>query len=425
MTTLTQTSTTTSTLWPRDSGANAHGHFEIGGCDAVDLVREFGSPAYIVSEDELRRRAQEYMDAFAAAGHSNFDVLFASKAFPSLAVYRVLVEHGLSCDAASAGELFLALRGGMDPARICLHGNAKTDDELRYAMQCGVGYVVVDSFDEIERLSRLVQGMQDVLVRVTPGIRPTTHVSISTGQSDSKFGFGMVDAPDAIAQIESTGNLNLRGLHVHIGSQIMDLEPFAHAVEAIAPLGDFEVYNLGGGLGVAYLSDDRPKSIGEYVKQKVQAVHTHLGRDKRILIEPGRSIVANAGVTLYSVVSVKHNVSTYVAVDGGMSDNLRPMLYSSPYEAALANRFDAHANVACRLVGKHCESGDVIVPDACLNDPAVGDVVVTPVTGAYGHAMANNYNAMLRPPVIFCKDGHAQVVVRRESFEDLAARDVF
>jgi diaminopimelate decarboxylase len=421
MTSLTQTTTT---LWPRDSGTNAYGHFEVGGCDAVDLVREFGSPAYVVSEEELRMRVREYVDAFEAIGHTDFDVLFASKAFPCLAIYQALVEEDVSCDAASAGELFLALKGGMDPERICLHGNAKTDEELRYALQSGVGYVVVDSFDEIERLSGLVRGEQNVLVRVTPDIRPTTHASISTGQADSKFGFGMVDARDAIERIESADRLRLKGLHVHIGSQIMDLGPFTAAVKAIASLGDFEVYNLGGGLGVAYTRDVQPPSIREYVEQKVQAVHAHLGSDKRILVEPGRSIVANAGVTLYSIVSIKHNVSTYVAVDGGMSDNLRPMLYKAPYEAVLADRFDAPGDTACRLVGKHCEEGDVLLGNACLNDPKVGDVVVTPVTGAYGHAMANNYNAMLRPPVIFCKDGQARVVVRRESFEDLVARDV-
>ncbi len=416
--------TTDTAVWPSDSGVNAYGHFEVGGCDAIELVREFGSPAYVVSEEDIRARAREYVDAFKHAGHTNCDVLFASKAFPCLAAYRIFVEEDLSCDAASAGELFLALRGGMDPRRICLHGNAKTSEELRYAIDKGVGYIVVDSFDEIERLAGLVVGRQDVLVRVTPDIRPTTHTSISTGQADSKFGFGMADARRAIAQIEGLSQLRLRGLHVHIGSQVMDLQPFEYAVKAIAPLGDFEVYNLGGGLGVAYTESEDPPSIQAYVDQKVRAVRKCLGPDKRILIEPGRSLVANAGVTLYSIVSVKKNVSTYVAVDGGMSDNLRPMLYKAPYEAVIADRVDAPANVACRLVGKHCESGDVLVKEARLNDPGVGDVVMTPVTGAYGHAMANNYNAMLRPPVIFCKDGSAKVVVRRESLEDLAARDV-
>ena len=417
--------TTDTTIWPVDSGINAYGHFEIGGCDAIELVREFGSPAYVVSEDDIRRRAREYVDAFKHAGHTNFDVLFASKAFPCLAAYQIFVEEGLSCDAASAGELFLALRGGMDPRRICLHGNAKTSDELRYALDERVGYIVVDSFDEIERLAGLVAGrQQDVLVRVTPDIRPTTHTSISTGQADSKFGFGIADARRAIKQIEGLSQLHLRGLHVHIGSQVMDLAPFEYAVGAIASLGDFEVYNLGGGLGVAYSTREDPPSIRGYVEQKVRAIRAYLGPDKLILIEPGRSLVANAGVTLYSIISVKKNVSTYVAVDGGMSDNLRPMLYKAPYEAVIAGRIDAPANVACRLVGKHCESGDVLVQDAHLNDPGVGDVVVTPVTGAYGHAMANNYNAMLRPPVIFCKDGSARVVVRRESPEDLVARDV-
>ncbi len=414
---------TVGTPWPRDSRINELGHLEIGGCDVVELAGQYGSPAYLVSELELRTRAREYVEAFHATGHENFDVLFASKALPCIAVYRVLVEEGLSADAASAGELFLAMKGGVDPSRVCLHGNAKTDEELRYAIEAGVGYVVVDSFDEIARLARLVTDRQDVLVRVTPGVQPTTHASISTGQEDSKFGFGLRDAQDAIEQLQSTSNLNVRGVHVHIGSQIMDLHPFREAVRAIASLGDFDVYNLGGGLGVAYSAQDDPPPIAEYVAQKVQAVHDYLGVDKRILIEPGRSIVANAGVTLYSVVSVKHNVSTYVAVDGGMSDNLRPMLYASTYEGVIGNRFDAPANVACRLAGKHCESGDVLISDAHLNDPAVGDVVVMPVTGAYGHAMANNYNAMFRPPVIFCGDGDSRIVVRRESFSDLAARD--
>jgi diaminopimelate decarboxylase len=423
MTLLTPVATTT--LWPRDSGANEHGHFEIGGCDSIELAREFGTPAYVVSEEELRLRAREYVEAFEATGHADWDVLFASKAFPCLAVYRVLVEEGLSSDAASAGELYLALKGGMDPARICLHGNAKTNDELLYALEQGVGYVVLDSFDEIERLAGIVRDRQDVLVRVTPDIRPTTHASIATGQADSKFGFGIDDARRAIARVEGLSQLRLRGLHVHIGSQVMELKPFEYAVQAIATLGDFEVYNLGGGLGVAYMNGEKPPSIRDYVEQKVRAVHQYLGEDKRILIEPGRSLVANAGVTLYSIVSVKRNVSTYVAVDGGMSDNLRPMLYKAHYEAAIANRFEAPVDVECRLVGKHCESGDVLVDRARLNAPAIGDVVVTPTTGAYGHAMANNYNAMLRPPVIFCKEGRATEVVRRESHEDLAARDVF
>jgi diaminopimelate decarboxylase len=314
----------------------------------------------------------------------------------------------------------------MDPARIYLHGNAKSDEELRLAREAGVAHVVIDALDEIDRLAGAVGTgpRQKVLIRVTPGIRPSTHDYIATGQLDSKFGLPLEDARIAIEQVSANDALELVGLHVHLGSQIFELEPFRAAVEAIGALGDFPVYNLGGGLGVAYTSGDEPPSIESYVEAKVTAVHEQLGPGKRILIEPGRSLVANAGVTLYSVVSVKRGVSTYVAVDGGMSDNLRPMLYGATYEAAIADRMGcADRGELCRVAGKHCESGDVLIHDVHLSDPRPGDVLVTPATGAYGYAMANNYNGVPRPPVVFCRDGDARVVVRRETFEDLASRD--
>jgi diaminopimelate decarboxylase len=421
------TTDTGSRVLPLGSRVNEAGRLEIGGCDVVEVAREHGTPCYVVAEDDMRARARAYLEAFRAR-HEDFDVLFASKAFPCTAAYRVLAEEGLACDVASGGELHLALRGGFDPERIYLHGNAKSDAELRMARESGVGHVVIDSQEDIGRLERLVgQGRQRVLIRVTPGVRAATHAKISTGQVDSKFGLGLDAARHAIARVRASDCLELVGLHIHIGSQIFDLEPFHRAVEAIANLGEFPVYNLGGGLGVAYTEADRPPSIEEYVQAKVHAAHELLGSDKRLLIEPGRSLVANSGVTLYSVVSVKRNASTWVAVDGGMSDNLRPMLYGSRYEAWLAEPGEGRAGAGdrYRLVGKHCESGDVLIPEAVLSrDPRTGEIVLTPATGAYGHAMANNYNGIPRPPVVFCRRGEARVVVRRETYEDLSARDV-
>jgi len=259
-------------------------------------------------------------------------------------------------------------------------------------------------------------------MRIAPGVSPDTHPSISTGGPNTKFGFNLDAARAAIARVHASDRLDLEGLHMHIGSQILDLTPFRPAIEAIAELGTFRAVNLGGGLGAVYTDADVPPSIEEYVDSKVSVVHEILGPDVRILDEPGRALTANSTVTLYSVESVKRNVDTYVAVDGGMSDNLRPMLYGARYQAEVAGRFGG--GTRCHLVGKHCESGDVIVHDADLADPRPGDVVVTPATGAYGFAMANTYNGALRAPVVFVRDGSARAVVRRETYADLWARDV-
>jgi diaminopimelate decarboxylase len=424
--TMTATASDLLRVFPAGTRVNERGRLEIAGCDAVELVAEFGSPAYVVAEEDLRARARTFVDAVAAR-HPDFDVLFASKAFPCTAVYRVFAEEGLGCDVASGGELHLALRAGFDPARIYLHGNAKSEDELREALEAGVGHIVLDSFDDLERLER-VAGIaghrQKVLIRVTPGVAGDTHHAISTGQADSKFGFAIEQAPEAIARANASPQLELVGLHLHVGSQLLDLAPFRAAIEAIATLGEFPVYNVGGGLGVAYTADQRPPSVTEYVDAVVEAAHKWLGADKRLLFEPGRALVASSTVTLYTVETVKRNVSTWVAVDGGMSDNLRPMLYGAPYEAVIADRPLAPGTERCQLAGKHCESGDVLVRDVALPDPAPGDVIATPVTGAYGYALANNYNSVPRPPVIFCREGAARVVVRRETYDDLTARDV-
>ncbi len=470
----TSSQTALSPAFPLGSRLNERGRLEIGGCDTIELAREYGTPAYIVAEDDLRARARAFVDAGRGTGHEDFNVVFASKSFPCTAVLSLFAQEGLWCDVASAGELHLALNAGYAPERIVMHGNAKSEVELRMALECAVGLIVVDNFDEIDRLASLLEqfhpahapggeaaharppeephaapptgshatrsgaahvpprpsahaptGQQDVLIRVTPDVRGETHDHISTGQADSKFGFAMSDAPEAIARIEGVPGLRLVGLHAHIGSQLLELNPFRREVSELARLGDYPVWDLGGGLGVQYTADQpAPPSIDSYVATLVDGARTHgMGEPgRRLLIEPGRALVANACVTLYTVESLKRNVSRWVGVDGGMSDNLRPMLYGARYEAHVADRMGG--DMECVLAGKHCESGDVIVRRALLDDPRPGDVIVTPATGAYGHAMASNYNGVPRPPVIFCRDGHARVVVRRETLEDLTVRDV-
>jgi diaminopimelate decarboxylase len=411
-----------SSAYPLGSRLDADGVLEVGGCNLLDVAREFGTPAYVIATDDIRTRAQAFLNAFRART-DNFDVLFATKAFPCTAVLRLLHEEGLGCDVASGGELTLALAAGFDPARIVLHGNAKSERELAMAVEAGVGHVVIDNLDELDRLERVAAGRtQRVLLRVTPGVRARTHDAISTGQADAKFGLSFEDTGAAIERARGSDVLDLRGLHMHIGSQIFELAPFRMAVEAIAELGSFEVINLGGGLAAPYLDSDEVPRIEDYVATKVEAVRACFGADCAVYDEPGRALVANAGVTLYGVESVKRNVHTWVGVDGGMSDNLRPMLYDAVYEAEVLGRF--HGRTPCRVAGKHCESGDVLVDDVLLDEPRVGDVIVMPATGAYGYSMANNYNGVPRPPVVFVADGDARAVVRRETYEDLLARDL-
>jgi diaminopimelate decarboxylase len=423
---MTATASQLSHVFPLGSRVNELGHLEIGGCDTIELAGEFGTPAYVVAEDDLRTRARAFVEELRAR-HRDFDVLFASKAFSCTAVYRLLAEEGLACDVASGGELALALQAGFDPERIYFHGNAKSERELREALEAGVGHIVLDSFDELERLEQVAMAAgrrQEVLIRVTPDVAGDTHHAISTGQANSKFGFSVADAREAIERLAAASHLELVGLHFHIGSQLFELEPFRAAVRTIAALGDYPVYNLGGGLAVAYTSSQHPPAVADYIGLLVATVHEELGEDKRLLFEPGRMLVANSTVTLYRVETVKRNVSTWVAVDGGMSDNLRPMLYGAVYEAVIADRPLAATTERCQVAGKHCESGDLLVRDVPLPAPAPGDVLATPVTGAYGYSLANNYNGVPRPPVIFCRGGSARVVVRRETYDDLMARDV-
>ena len=358
-------------------------------------------------------------------------MVFASKAFPCTAVLALFAQEGLWCDVASGGELHLALNAGFSPERIVLHGNAKSEDELRMALARGVGLIVLDNFDEIERLESLLAAGARGGRRRAAGAR-ARHAGRARRDAredlhrPGRLQVRLLDRAGrrGVRACAGADGLSLQGVHAHIGSQLLGLDPFRAEVAELAKLGDFAVWDLGGGLGVRYTRDQpAAPTIEDYVGALVRAAHAHDGGERRrLLIEPGRALCANAAVTLYTVQSVKQNVSRWVAVDGGMSDNLRPMLYGSLYEAQVADRFEGATR--CRLAGKHCESGDVIVRDALLDDPKPGDVIVTPATGAYGFAMANNYNGVPRAPVIFCRDGDARVVLRRETFDDLTARDV-
>ncbi len=394
----------------------------IGGVSLRALAEEFGTPVYVFDEDALRSRARAYVSAFGGR-HRDSQVYFAVKAFPSASVIRVLVQEGLGCDVVGAGELRIALAAGADPARILMHGNAKSDDDIRAALQARIGYIVVDGFDDIDRISRLATVPVPVLLRVSPGINSATHAALATGGAGSKFGIPVEQVPEAVRRMTADPLIELHGLHAHIGSQILELAQFEAEAAALASLGRFPVYDLGGGLGVRYVPEDIAPSIDEYAARLVAAAHEHLGADFRLLAEPGRSLIAPAGITLYRVLTRKHAGRIHVAVDGGMGDNLEHSLYGQRFSPLVVGRWDGPRIVA-DLVGRHCEEGDVITSDVELADPQLGDLVVVPVTGAYCFTMANNYNAALRPPVVLCAGGTARLAVRRETPDDLMAREV-
>jgi diaminopimelate decarboxylase len=415
-------------LLPDNASIGADGRLAIGGCDLIELAERFGTPLFVYDEEHLRARCREAVAAFGDG------VAYASKAFLCVAMARLVHEEGMHIDVATGGELHVALRAGIPPERIVLHGNNKSLDELRAARAAGVGRIVVDSFDELERLALLhaEDGLVPrVLIRATPGVEAHTHEFIRTGQVDSKFGLGVAsgDFSRAVARAKDSPSVELVGAHMHIGSQVFVADFFHEAVEVVAPwvreLGLAEL-SIGGGLGVAYLDDEIAPSIPEWAGSVVSGCRD-AGIEARILAEPGRAIAAQAAVTLYTVGTVKDvpGIRTYVSVDGGMSDNPRPVLYGAGYEAALARAADAPRPRTVTIVGKHCESGDVLVRDAQVPaDLAVGDVLVTPVTGAYGHSMGSNYNKVPRPAVVFVSDGQAREVVRRETLDDLLRQDV-
>src|SRR5215218_7979736 len=327
----------------------------IGGCRADALAAEFGTPAFVVAEDALRARAREYV-AELSARWPRSRVVFASKAFPCTAVQRVMVEEGLGLDVAGGGEIVTALAAGADPALLVLHGNAKSDEEIAMAAEHGIGLVVVDNSDDVDRIEATPANgrPQDVLVRVIPGIEADTHASVLTGHEGSKFGLAPPAAAALIARIERSPRLRMRGLHVHVGSQILDVEPFAQSVAPLAALGEFPVYDLGGGLGARYSYADEPPAVGQYLDALIGAAREHLPADAELIIEPGRSMVASAAATLYRVVTVKRGAPTFVAVDGGMADNLEVALFDQRFEAGIADRLDADRGELVTLVGRHC-----------------------------------------------------------------------
>jgi diaminopimelate decarboxylase len=408
-------------LFPSGTSLDEKKELLIGGCAASELASTFGTPALIIDEAALRNRARRYQDGLRSRW-PNSDVIWASKSLPLTSVFRIIGEEGLGVDVAGGGELVMALAAGVNPSKILMHGNAKTDDEIQMAVNAGVGTIVIDNFDDIDRLERIVKGEQAVLVRIIPGVLPETHAANATGQDDSKFGLSLSDAKIAIARLKASSKLRLDGLHLHLGSQIMATEPFVESIQAIAALGEFAVYDLGGGLGVRYTYKDNPPTVEEYLDALINTARKYLPATAKILIEPGRSMVADSAVTLYQVVTIKRSLRTFVAIDGGMADNLEVSLYGQRFEATVANRVGGGDLYS--LVGRHCESGDILIDGVKLQDPKVGDIIAVPVTGAYCLTMANNYNGARRPVVVMCRDGVARAVVRRETYDDLLARDI-
>ncbi len=414
-------------LFPSGTSRDSDGMLVVGGCRLDAVAEEFGTPSFLVDETALRARAQEYLREFRSRWPS-VHVVFASKAFPATAVQRAVTEEGLGLDVAGGGELLSAVAAGADPATFVLHGNAKTSEEIQLAVDHGVGLVVVDNFDDIDRLETIVPAgrTQGCLVRVVPGVQASTHASQATGHEGSKFGLVPEQAREAIARIEASPRLRMEGLHTHVGSQILNAEEMAAAVAPLARLGTFATYDLGGGLGVRYTYDEHPPTVAEYAEALVAQARELLPPAARLIVEPGRSMVARTTTTLYRVTTVKRGVLTHVAVDGGMGDNLDVSLTGQRFEATIADRLagaDGDGELVT-VVGRHCESGDVLSHGVPLVDPRVGDLLAVPVTGAYCFTMSNNYNGARRIPVVFAREGTARAVVRRETWADLLARDV-
>lgn len=414
-------------LLPDTATVEADGHLSIAGCRIDDLASRFGTPLFVYDEAHLRNRCREAVSSFGTG-----NVIYATKAFLCKAMARLAHEESLMLDVATGGELYVARAAGVPADRCVMHGNNKSEEELRYAITERVRHIVIDNFDEIDRVERIVTGGSRVRVqvRVTPGIHADTHEYISTGQDDSKFGFNLAngDASRAIERCRAAKSIDLVGVHFHIGSNVLDADLLGRAtgvmVDFSSSLGLPEL-TVGGGLGVAHTAGEHAPTMGQWAAV-VRTATAGLPPGVEVMVEPGRSIVASAAVTVYRVGSMKNipNVRDYVAVDGGMSDNLRPMLYDAQYEAFMPARPTAVRDRPVRLVGKHCESGDILIDDAHVPvDLAVGDLLAVPVTGAYGYSMASNYNMVTRPAVIFVADGSVRVVRRRESFADLTLLD--
>lgn len=425
------------------SRQNQHGHLEIGGVDALYLAEKYGTPLYVYDVALIRERAKSFKQAFITAG-LKAQVAYASKAFSSVAMIQLAEEEGLSLDVVSGGELYTAVAAGFPAERIHFHGNNKGREELRMALEHRIGCIVVDNFYEISLLEDLCEETGhsiDVLLRITPGVEAHTHDYITTGQEDSKFGFDLHNGQTerAIEQVLQSEHIQLLGVHCHIGSQIFDTAGFVLAAEKIFKKLDewresysfvSKVLNLGGGFGIRYTEDDEPLHATEYVEKIIEAVKENAARYgfniPEIWIEPGRSLVGDAGTTLYTVGSQKEvpGVRQYVAVDGGMNDNIRPALYQAKYEAETANRIGEAHDKTVSIAGKCCESGDMLIWDIDLPEVKEGDLLAVFCTGAYGYSMANNYNRIPRPAVVFVENGEDHLVVKRETYEDIVKLDL-
>jgi len=409
-------------LFPHGTRLADDGVLVVGGCRLDDVAAAYGTPTYVVAEDALRRQARRLREGLAARWPRS-RVLFASKSLPARAVYHLMHDEGLGIDVAGGGELLLALDAGVPGSAIVQHGNAKTDDEIRRAAQAGVGSVVVDGEGEIGRLEQLGRDGQPVLLRVQPGVDPGTYAGVSTGQRGSKFGVPIEDAPRLLNRLANSSRLDLRGIHLHLGSQMFGLDPYRKAIDVVSALGEFDVYDVGGGLAVRYTFDEHPPSIEEWLDVVTEAARQGLPSGAELWVEPGRACVAESTVTLYRIVTIKHGSPTFVAVDGGIADNFEASTYiGTRFQATIATRVGGDELVD--VVGRQCESGDRIAAGVRLQDPVIGDLVAVPVTGAYTHTLANNYNGALRAPVVFCRDGVMTPVVRRDTDADLLAREL-
>ena len=416
-------------LLPDSATIGTDDSLSIGGVRVAELAAQYGTPLFVYDEEHLRARCRAAVNAFGAG-----NVVYATKAFICGAMARLAHEEGLLLDVATGGELHTVLHAGVPASSCVLHGNNKSLDELRMAIAAGIDHIVVDSFDEIDRIEKLhADGLPVVRVqlRITPGVHVHTHEYVSTGQDDSKFGFNLNngDAHKAIARAQSSAAVELIGIHCHIGSNVFAVDNFAEASKVMVDL--FSTLNLseltlGGGLGVAYTENEEAPTIEQWAEVLQRATQS-LPAGSNVSVEPGRSIVASAGVTVYTVGTVKpvDGIRTYISVDGGMSDNPRPVLYGSGYEAFDPARMSTDRTESARIVGKHCESGDILVESAAVApNVSVGDLLVMPVTGAYGYSMASNYNKVMRPAVVFVSGGESRLVVRRETFDDLVRLDL-
>lgn len=423
---------------------NAAGHLTIGGADTIALAEEFGTPLYVMDEDKIRQVCRMYKSSIETCYGGNGLPLFASKAFCCKEICRIMNEEGMGLDVVSGGELYTAMQAGFPAKRIQFHGNNKTQDEISYALSCGIGHFVVDNLSELELLDETAGEKHchvDILLRIKPGIDAHTHQFIRTGQIDSKFGFALEtgEAMDAAKAAIHAKNLTLTGVHCHIGSQIFEIQPFELAAKVMlgfirdvrAETGvELQELNLGGGFGIKYVENDQPVPYDRYMELVSNAVHMCCNEydltAPKIYIEPGRSIVGEAGLTLYKIGSVKQipNIRTYVSIDGGMTDNPRYILYQSQYEAVVANKANESADFEVTIAGRCCESGDLIQEGAKIQRCIPGDILAVLSTGAYNYSMASNYNRVPRPAVVFVKDGAPRLAVRRESYEDLIRNDI-